>query len=162
MNKIIYTFIISLLLIFLSCKTEKKNDYSTVEQDINSIRTLMDSVMAVSRKGDLEAYLSLYTDDALWMTHDRLEDAGKEEVRDYYSWINDYTFDQKLTINEIEIAGDWAFIRFTADGWILPKPSVEGERERVISRHFTIASRQADGSWKLARDMFINPRIKDY
>ena len=161
MNKVICTFIVSLLFIFLSCTTEKKNNDSSVEQDISYIRTLMDSVMAVSRKGDLEAYLALYTDDALWMTHNRLEDTGKEEIRDYYSWINDYTFDQKLTINEIKIAGDWAFIRFTANGWILPKPGVEGERERVISRHFTIASRQSDGTWKLARDMFINPRIKD-
>jgi len=117
--------------------------------------------MVTARNGDLEAYLALYTDDALWMLHDRLEDAGKEQVREYYGWINDYTFDQELTINEINVAGDWAYVRFTADGWILPKPGIGGERERVISRHFTIASRQADGSWKLARDVFINPRIKD-
>lgn len=159
MSRSIVSVILALLFTFASCAEEETNR-SAVEEDISSITMLFDSVMVTARNGDLEAYLALYADDALWMLHDHLEDAGKEEVREYYKWINDYTFDQVLTINEINVAGDWAYVRFTADGWILPKPGIEGERERVISRHFTIVSRQVDGSWKLARDVFINPRIK--
>jgi uncharacterized protein (TIGR02246 family) len=161
MRKLKFSIMITVLFTLLSCAAKEQSQYPPAGEDIRLITQLFDSVMTTARNGDLEAYLALYADDAIWMLHDRLEDAGKEEVRPYYSWISNYSFDQVLTLNEIQVAGDWAFVRFTADGWIIPKPGVDEEKERVISRHFTIVSRQKDESWKLARDMFINPSVED-
>jgi uncharacterized protein (TIGR02246 family) len=131
-----------------------------VDEDVDAIKAIFERVVLSAEEGDLEGYLALYTDDAVWMFKDRLEDAGKDEVRQRYRFMEEYSFDQKVSLDEIVVAGDWAFVRLTADGWLVPKPGVDGDRRRAVSRHLTIARRQSDGSWKLARDIFVNPKLE--
>jgi uncharacterized protein (TIGR02246 family) len=130
------------------------------DEDVDAIKAIFERVVLSAEEGDLEGYLALYTDDAVWMFKDRLEDAGKEEVRQLYRFMEKYSFDQEVSLDEIVVAGDWAFVRLTADGWLVPKPGVEGDRRRAVSRHLTIAHRQTDGSWKLARDIYVNPKLE--
>jgi uncharacterized protein (TIGR02246 family) len=143
----------------LACKQEYKLTRDSNNADVVAIRGLLDRVMEVSRQGDLEAYLSLYTEDALWMRRDRITDAAKDDVRPAYKFMEDYTFDQQLTINEIAVSGDIAYTRATFDGWIIPRPGKQLERVRALSRHIMILERQSDDSWKFSRDIFINPKI---
>lgn len=143
----------------LACKQEHMLTRDPSNSDVVAVRGLLDKVMEVSRQGDLEAYLSLYTDDALWMRRDRITDAGKNDVRPAYKFMEDYTFDQQLTINEIAVSGDIAYTRVTLDGWIVPRPGKQVERVRALSRHIMILERQSDDSWKFSRDIFINPKI---
>jgi uncharacterized protein (TIGR02246 family) len=132
----------------------------SVEDDVDAIRAIFETVVLSAEEGDLEGYLALYADDAVWMFKDRLEDAGKDEARQLYRFMEQYSFDQEVSLDEIVVAGDWAFVRLTADGWVVPKPGVEGDRRRAVSRHLTLARRQTDGSWKLARDIFVNPKLE--
>jgi len=148
-----------LAIISSACNQEYKLIRDPNNADVLAIRKALDRVMEVSRQGDLEAYLSLYTDDALWMRQNRLDDATKDDVRPAYKFMQNYTFDQKLTINEIAVSGDLAYARTTFDGWLIPRAGKQLERVRALSRHVMILERQPDDSWKFSRDIFINPKI---
>jgi uncharacterized protein (TIGR02246 family) len=151
-------FAVAFVLIVGACSQQSP---PSAADDVDAIKAIVDSVILASQQGDLEGYLNLYTEDAVWMFNDRLEDAGKDAVRLRYRFMEQYSFDQQVSIDEIVVAGDWAFVRLTADGWLVPKPGVEGDRRRAVSRHLAIASREADGSWKLARDIFVNPKLNE-
>jgi len=154
--------VLVLSLLLCSCGGEMKSKKTSVEADMAAIRSLLfDKVMDAARRGDLDTYLSLYADDAIWMPKDRMVDAGKKEVRSFYSFMDRYTFDQELTLDEIQVIGDWAYVRITADGWIVPKPGISGDRIRAVSRHMMILRKQADGNWKFTRDIFINPLLPE-
>ena len=153
--------LVILLLYLFSCAQQEGGGNLSNQEEITAIENLFAKVMEASRKGDFEMYLSLYTDDAVWMLKDRLTDAGKAEIRPVYKFMEEYSFDQELTINEIKVVEDWAYARITADGWLVPKPGIEGERQRAVSRHIMILRRQPDGVWKFTRDIYINPITKN-
>lgn len=158
-NLRIYFFVLSLFHI-LSCSGGVIPTSDITNPDVIAIRSLLDKVMEVSRNGDLEGYLSQYTDDALWMRRDRMTDATKNDIRPAYKFMEDYFFDQKLIIDEVSVSGDIAYARITADGWIVPKPGKQLDKVRAVSRHIMILRKQSDGSWKFTRDIFINPTYK--
>jgi ketosteroid isomerase-like protein len=122
-----------------------------------AVSDVIDSFRAAGRAGDLDAFMANFADDAVLMLDDRIHDANKMEIREYFSFLNDYTFDQEVSKDEIMISGEWAFARVTFDGFLVPKPGVEDEPSRVVSRHFMTFNRGPDGIWKLARDMWILP-----
>lgn len=159
MKSIGHWAVLLLAVVSLAGKQEYRLTRDPENADVVAIRRLLDRVMEVSRQGDLEAYLSLYTDDALWMRQNRLADATKDDVRPAYKFMQDYTFDQQMTINEIAVSGDLAYTRATFDGWLVPRPGKQLERVRALSRHIMILERQPEGSWKFTRDIFINPRV---
>jgi uncharacterized protein (TIGR02246 family) len=127
------------------------------DDDAAAVSALIDSFRDAGRAGDLDAFMANFADDAVLMLSDRLGDANKEDVREYFGFLTDYAFDQKISKDEIQVCGDWAFARVTFDGYLNPKPGIEGEPSRVVSRHFMVLKREQDGIWKLARDMWIRP-----
>ena len=78
---------------------------------------------------------------------------GREAVR---SWTQDLVnqFAIQLTINseEVEVFGDWAFVRTTYTTALTPKAGGEVVEER--GKNIWIWKREADGSWKLARNIW--------
>lgn len=147
------------LILSSACNQESRPIRDPKNVDVMAICKVLDRIMEVSRQGDLDAYLSLYTDGALWMRQDRLADATKDDVRPAYRFMQYYTFDQKLTVDETAVSGDLAYVRVTFDGWLIPRAGKQLERIRALSRHMMILERQPDGSWKFSRDIFINPKI---
>ena len=60
-------------------------------------------------------------------------------------------------IHEIKISGEFAFLRVT----FRRPPKIDestGKALRGGSRHMMILRKQIDGSWKVYRDIFNNPR----
>jgi ketosteroid isomerase-like protein len=57
-----------------------------------------------------------------------------------------------IKIEEVRVAGDWAFSRGTYAFTVIPK--AEGEIEKGDGKYLSILEKQDDGSWKLARDCF--------
>ena len=127
------------------------------EEDVAGVSAVIERFQIAGRAGDLDRFMDCFEDDAIWMLDDRPQDAGKDEAREYFSFLNESTFDQKVTKDEIQIFGNWAFARVTFDGHLIPKPGVDAESYRVFSRHFMVFKRQSDNTWKLARDMWVMP-----
>ena len=126
------------------------------EKDVKGVSQAIDKFRAAGRAGDLDAFMANFSDDAVLMLEDRMGDANKKDIREYFEFLNDYYFDQEISKDEIQICGDWAFARVTFDGYLHPKPNVDGESDRVVSRHFMMLRRE-NGDWKFARDVWIFP-----
>jgi uncharacterized protein (TIGR02246 family) len=122
----------------------------------DEVSAVIDDFWVTQRAGDLDAFMNVFAEDALWMLPNQREDGNKAEAREYYGFLNNYAFDVRMTKDEIQVSGaDWAFARVTFEGHLNPKPEVEGESTTILGRHFMVFKRQDSGVWKIARDIWI-------
>ncbi len=78
---------------------------------------------------------------------------GKDRIRARNKGVLDqFTFNIGISNEEVGVAGDWAFARGTYKATLTPKAG--GEAVLVDGKYMTILQRQADGSWKIHRDIF--------
>lgn len=78
---------------------------------------------------------------------------GKEQIRARNKAVLDqFSFDMGITNEEVRVAGDWAYARGTYTATLTPKQG--GEAVFIDGKYMTILERQADGSWKIHRDIF--------
>ena len=116
--------------------------------DERAIRELVESWMEASRAGDTAKVLDLMTDDVLFMVAGR-EPFGKEEFKANSDSMRDIRLDGRAEIREVQIDGDWAWIRNHIDLTLTPS---DGEPLRRSGYTLTILKRCADGRWRLFRD----------
>jgi len=116
--------------------------------DERAIRGVVEQWLAASRARDLDTLLSLMTDDVIFMVPDS-KPFGKERFAANAVTMKDVKVDAAGTIEELQVLGDWAYLRNFVEVSITPPNG-------VISRHsgytLTILRRQTDGRWQLARD----------
>ncbi|MEE8206731.1 MAG: nuclear transport factor 2 family protein, partial [Nitrospinaceae bacterium] len=123
-----------------------------------AIRDLIEQAAQSLQSDHFDDYLDLYTDDAVWMIPSSFMDMHISEARLFYGFTEKFRFDQNLTVNEIIVSGDWAFARISLDGHLRAKQDEQSAPLRSISRHMWIFQRQQDGSWRIARDIWNNPK----
>ena len=130
---------------------------SQFKTDTDAIRAVLQKFLLPFESGDVEVLMEYYTEDAVWMLPDRWPDADKDVARSFYRRaFSRYTFTENaVSIHELEIEGDWAFVRYTATGLMESRESEEVNRRG--SRHLTILRRESDGLWRIARDIFNSP-----
>ncbi|MDB5669642.1 MAG: Ketosteroid isomerase [Alphaproteobacteria bacterium] len=117
-------------------------------EDEKAIRALIETWMSASREGDLETVLGLMTDDVVFMVPGR-EPFGKAEFAAQSRAMSGMKIDGKSEVVELEILGDWAFIRNHIDLTVTPP---DGESVRRSGYTLTLVRKEADGTWQLARD----------
>ena len=116
--------------------------------DERAIRELVDRWMEASRRGDTAAVLELMTDDVVFMTPGR-EPFGKQEFRATADAMRDVEMDGRAEVREIEVIGDWAWIRNRIDLTLMP---AGGEPLRRSGYTLTVLKKCEDGRWRLFRD----------
>ena len=118
-----------------------------VEAEKAAIRNLHDQTAAASDAGDLAA---LYTDDAIVMPPNEPALVGREAI---HTWVQglfeQFSVEETVTTEEVQVAGDWAFLRGTYTFTATPK--AEGEPQEETGKCIHIVQRQPDGSWKNTR-----------
>ena len=103
--------------------------------------------------GDIDRWISLWTDNGVQMPPDSPPVIGKEQIRASNKGVLDqFTFNMGITNEEVRVAGDWAFARGTYTATLTPKEG--GEAIFIDGKYMTILERQPDGSWKIHRDIF--------
>jgi len=144
-----------------ACSEVPKEKVMSNESDVQAIQALFDKVLVLASAGDADSLLELYTNDAIWMLPDRWQDSKKKEASSFYQEFFDWaTLDRenyRIQLDEVIVAGEWAFVRHTDQGELITKD--DGKRIQQGSRHISILHRQSDGSWKIARDIFNNPPL---
>lgn len=124
-----------------------------IEADIAAIKNLTENYDAAINSGDLDSWMSLYTDDAVRMQPYMPALSGKDAIRSLMqSFFEKYTIDLKETIEEVIVAGDWAFARGTFKYTLTPKAG--GEPIRDSGKWMALHKRQPDGSWKIHRNIY--------
>ena len=117
-------------------------------RDEQAIRELVDAWMRASRAGDTATVLGLMTDDVVFMVPGR-EPFGKEAFAAASDGMKNVTIDGRATIVELQVLGDWAYLRNHVDITVTP-PGASPVRRSGYT--LTILRKQTDGRWLLARD----------
>jgi len=124
----------------------------SVEADIAAIEKHMDLYALGMTTGDLDLWMSLYTEDTVKFAPDAPAVFGKEALRASMEPLFEaFTFEEMDIFDvEIQLAGDYAFARCNFTATMIPKAG--GEPAYIDGKDVSIMQRQADGSWKLYWD----------
>jgi len=122
------------------------------QKDKQAIRETVDRWLEASKQGDVNTLLSLLADDVIFITPDR-EPFGKEAFAGASN--ENPEMEAAIDIKEIEVAGDWAWmrsflkVRFTPPG---------GDATKHSGHILTIFQKQSDDRWVIKRDAnFVKP-----
>jgi uncharacterized protein (TIGR02246 family) len=119
-----------------------------MNKDEQEIRNLVETWLVASKAGDLETVLSLMADDVVFMVPGQ-EPFGKEAFAARNRKMNGVLIESTSEIQEIEVLGDWAWLRNRLKVTIAPP----GGKTAVHSGYtLTILRKNPDGKWVLARD----------
>jgi uncharacterized protein (TIGR02246 family) len=138
------------MLLVAGCSPYEEEDLEAVAAAVNDIWSQYSSSL---NSGDLDLWMSLWTDDGVQMPPNSPPVIGKDQIRARNKGVLDqFTFNMDITNEEIRMAGEWAFARGTYRATLTPKDG--GEATFIDGKYMTILKKQPDGSWKIHRDMF--------
>ena len=139
------------MLLPVGCSPREECDAEAVTAAVNEIWSQYSSSLI---SGDIDAWLSLWTDDGIQMPPDSPPVIGMEQIRARNTAVSDqFTVDSiEITNEEVRVAGDWAYARGTYTATLTPRQG--GEALFIDGKYMTILERQPDGSWKIHRDIF--------
>jgi uncharacterized protein (TIGR02246 family) len=115
--------------------------------DERAIRELIATWMRASQAGDVQTVLSLMTDDVVFMVPGR-EPFGREVFASAAQGMKDVRMEGVSDIRELEVLGDWAYLRAHLQVTMTPPG---GTPIRRTGYTLTILRKQG-GRWLLARD----------
>ncbi len=116
--------------------------------DERAIRDLVETWMAASKAGDLPTVLSLMADDVVFMVPGR-DPFGKAEFAAASQGLNNVRIEGSSDIQEIQVGGDWAYLRNYLEVTMTPDG---GSPVRRLGHTLTILRKEPNGKWVLARD----------
>ncbi len=122
--------------------------------DADAIRALSDEWVAAANEDNLDRWMEIFTDDAIFMAPDTPIQEGKLAIRD---WVKEAFFDVfDITLDnavvDIDIADNFAYARLTSSFTGVPKGG--GDALRAIGKAVAGFQKQADGSWKYSSVIF--------
>lgn len=142
-NFLIFLFLFGIL--FGCAQNSKEVD---VEADIAAINDLYKQATLACSNGDVELYLSLFTEDAVVMATEFPALIGKEQLRPAIEGLfGMFGLELPYTVDKVEVPGDWAFARSSFQYSMTLKEG--GETTTRAGKELDIFKRQADGSWKI-------------
>ena len=104
------------------------------------------------RSGDLEALMTLYTDDVVVALHGQPALYGKAAVREYFSTrIGKAESVFELDYEVVEVHGDIAYI--ISKYWLHATDKETGVVYKDAGRSMLVYKRGADGRWLIAADL---------
>ena len=119
-----------------------------MSDDERAIRELVENWMDASKRGDLATVLSLMADDVVFMVPGR-EPFGKAEFAAMSQGMGQVKLEGRADIRELEVLGEWAYIRNRLDLAMTPPGGASVKRSGWT---LTLLHKQTDGRWLLKRD----------
>ena len=116
--------------------------------DERAIRDLVATWIKASESGDVQTVLSLMADEVIFMVPGR-EPFGKDAFRAALERMKNAGMTATSDIREINLAGDWAYIRNYIEITITPPA---GNVMRRSGYTLSILRKQPNGKWVLWRD----------
>ena len=120
----------------------------TNSDDERAIRALVEDWMTASKVGDTQKVLGLMADDMLFTVPGQ-EPFGKDAFRVMSESMKGAQMEGTADIRELEIRGDWAWLRNYIDVTVTP-PGCEPVRRSGYT--LSILRKEPDGRWLLFRD----------
>ena len=125
--------------------------YDIEIKDREAIERVATSWIDAYRRGDIEALMSLYTQDATVMLHGQPALRGKRAIRQYFEpTMGKSDVEFLLDPEQFELHGDAA--HYVARYWLTATPRDGGEVYRDAGRSMLIYRRE-NGVWKIHADI---------
>jgi uncharacterized protein (TIGR02246 family) len=124
------------------------------------IRGLFERLMDADTRGDVDAVLECYADDAVLLPPGGASVQGAENIRPRYEALfGGSRLEVRMDVESIEVNGALAFSRGFTRGRMVPK---DGSPPREIAdRYLMVLRREPGGGWKIAALMW-GPVITDH
>ncbi len=122
--------------------------------DVALIYELWNEYTAAATDGDIERWLSLWSDDAVQMPPGAPSRIGKEQIRQEMQPLFARYRAKKTTFQaeEVHILGNWAYSHGTFAFELMPEAG--GKAKGCRGKFLSILEKQVDGSWRIAVDCF--------
>jgi uncharacterized protein (TIGR02246 family) len=121
--------------------------------DLRAIDRVRDAHVAALNRGDVDAWIGVFSADAVQMPPNFPANAGREGIRQWcQGFLGAFGVEFALEVEEVRVAGDWAFERGAYR--ILLTPRAGGASFPDTGKYITIYERQPDGAWLMARDIW--------
>jgi uncharacterized protein (TIGR02246 family) len=138
------------VILISGCTSQAKDDSAATKAAVEDI---WKEYSASLNAGDLDRWLALWTEDGVQMPPGESAVVGKERIRTRNgAFLDRFTFDMRITNEEVHTAGDWGYARGVFEAKLTPKAG--GKPVPIDGKYMTILVRQADGTWKIHRDIF--------
>jgi len=123
------------------------------QADMDAVRALADQELATASTGDPAAFANMLTADAVLMPPNEPARTGVA----IQQWLQDFmaavtVSDARYQHDEVTVHGDVAIHRYSFSWTITPKAG--GAPVTETGKGIHIMHRQADGSWRIARDVW--------
>lgn len=119
------------------------------------IRQIDERIMAAFAAGDADGVAAQYTEDAHLIPPDMPTIEGRAAIAEHYrAVLGDYTVQLQAQADEVEIAGDWAWLRGRFEH--RTESRTGGESLSGTGRYLAVARRGSDGVWRFHRDAIVN------
>ena len=113
--------------------------------------------LAAINANDTEAVLALLTDDAVYLPPNAPAVAGTAAIRPWLAgYFAAYRAHWDKETRELVAAGDWA-LEYAAER-VTDTPVAGGAAVEDVCKGLIVYRRQADGTWKVAKDMWNSDR----
>ncbi len=147
-NTTVAALLLTSVLLVTSC-TQTHNE----EADRAAIAKLHADEMAAFSSGDIAAFENIFTDDIVAMPPNEPALNGLAALRTWAETLySAYEVQGEYTSSDLTLAGDWAFERL--DLTLTISPITGGGAMAESGKCIHVYKRQADGSWKIAQDIW--------
>jgi ketosteroid isomerase-like protein len=118
-----------------------------VDVDKEAIYAWYDQKTETTNTGNFDGLKSLFSENVVFMPPDEPLYKGWEAYREWAQpFFEEFDIEENISYEEIEVSGDWAFIRTSYTMRSTPKAG--GEPVLGNGKAIWLFKRQADGSWK--------------
>jgi uncharacterized protein (TIGR02246 family) len=118
--------------------------------DSTVIRGLIDRATAANNAGDIEGWVALFEENAIYMPPGSPEVTAIDGLRKAAAaGFTRFNADIRIIPAELVVLGDWAFSRSQVTGSVTPKAG--GDPIPINIKQLTLYHRQADSTWRIAR-----------
>ncbi len=121
--------------------------------ELEAIDRVRHAHVAALNRGDVEAWAELFSEDGVQMPPHVQANVGRPMIRAWsQGFLHPFHANFALEVHEVRVSGDWAFERGRYTIALTPKAG--GPPIGDVGKYITLYQRQADGSWKVGRDIW--------
>ena len=148
-------------LVFLGCSKTPGSEAAVTQAgspasnaaDAAAVGAMQDREIALVSSGNADSAVSVYAADVIMMPPGEPVVNGSTALKKWFEGMfKDYTFGGKYTHQNVQVSGDVGVVQYTAELTLSPKKGGKPMTEIIKGVH--IVKRQADGSWKIAQDVW--------
>lgn len=126
---------------------------SLADQDNEAIEKVRVDFNAAYNNGNAQAIAKLLENNAVWMPPGKLAIIGQNKIKSHYiKFFSKVSSSFELKPGEIQLCGEWAFL--SGDWSRIDKPKRGGKIRNISGHYMMVLKKQADNSWKIARDIW--------